>query len=173
MSVVYITEWKKDSAKKSNAVKQIIKDFTANKTNEESDKTTQEINKEVTKKIDCLDCANCCKTTVTTFNEEDISRASKFLGEKRKKFINKYLIYDFGEYTTITTPCPFLLDDNKCKIYNVRPYSCNSFPHTHKKNFIAMATVHQMNYSICPITYQVVKMFEEIILNQKTKKLFE
>jgi uncharacterized protein len=123
---------------------------------EEVDKISNQINDDFVQKIDCLKCGNCCKTTVTTFNESDVSRASKFLQISKKNFVNKYLIDDMGEYTTITTPCPFLQEDNKCKIYEVRPEACASFPHTQKKGFAARRAVHAANYTVCPITYHVV-----------------
>jgi Fe-S-cluster containining protein len=106
--------------------------------------------------IDCLSCANCCKTTVTVFSPEDIGRASKYLGMSRKVFIKKYLIEDMGEFTTINTPCPFLLPDNKCRIYEARPYACQSFPHTGRPHFLKRLNAHKNNLKVCPITFHVV-----------------
>jgi len=34
---------------------------------------------------------------------------------------------DIG-FTTSSTPCPFLSDDNRCGIYDIRPLDCRSFP---------------------------------------------
>lgn len=107
--------------------------------------------------IDCLSCANCCKTTVTVFNNEDVGRASRALALSRKEFIKKYLIEDQGEYTTITTPCPFLLPDNKCGIYEARPHACRSFPHTGRPHFLNRLKAHQQNLRVCSITYHVLK----------------
>ena len=157
----FIETWKNDNEKKNNSSKENLLKFSKKYSKEEQDALTSKINLEVTSSINCLDCANCCKTTVTTFTHEDINKAAKFLGVSKKEFIKKYLINDMEEYTTITTPCPFLLEDNKCKIYEARPHSCSSFPHTHKKNFVVMGSVHKMNYSICPITYFMVKRIEE------------
>lgn len=106
--------------------------------------------------IDCLACANCCKTTVTVFNNEDVGRASRALALSRKEFIKKYLIEDQGEYTTISTPCPFLLPDNKCGIYEARPHACRSFPHTGRPHFLNRLKAHQQNLRVCPITYHVL-----------------
>ena len=36
----------------------------------------------VFQKIDCLDCANCCKTTSPIFRDFDIKRISKYLKMK-------------------------------------------------------------------------------------------
>lgn len=106
--------------------------------------------------IDCLACANCCKTTVTVFNDEDVGRASRALAISKKEFIKKYLIEDQGEYTTISTPCPFLLPDNKCGIYDARPHACRSFPHTGRPHFLKRLKAHQQNLKFCPITFHVL-----------------
>ena len=42
---------------------------------------------EVFEKIDCLDCANCCKTTSPIFTKKDIERISKSF---RIKNLSKY-----------------------------------------------------------------------------------
>src|SRR5690242_14522207 len=44
--------------------------------------------------INCLDCANCCKTTSPIFYQTDIERVSKHLGMKPGAFIEKYLRID-------------------------------------------------------------------------------
>ena len=44
-------------------------------------------------KIDCLDCAGCCKTISPTFEPEDIRRLSKHLGVKPKVFMDTVSIF--------------------------------------------------------------------------------
>lgn len=38
-----------------------------------------ELDAQVFEKMDCLDCANCCKTTSPIFQQSDIERVSKAL----------------------------------------------------------------------------------------------
>ncbi len=117
------------------------------------------------KSIDCLDCGNCCRTSVTDFTLQDINRASKYLGVSKKSFIKNYLIEDLdGKYITISSPCPFLnLENNKCNIYDARPFVCDSYPHTDRTNFNNRYKAHKRNLDMCPITYFVVeRMWEEI-----------
>ncbi len=123
------------------------------------DQIAQECDQNIRHQIDCLKCGNCCRTSVTDFNSSDIKRASKFLGISRKQFIKKYLIEDFGgEFVTISAPCPFLnLDDNTCSIYEVRPFVCQSFPHTQRDSFLQRIHAHKANVNMCPITYHVVE----------------
>lgn len=109
-------------------------------------------------KIDCLACAKCCLTTVTTFTESDIQRASKGLSISTKNFKKLYLFMDLdGNYTTQNVPCPFLnLADHKCKIYENRPHACRSFPHTQKDHFLTRKRVHLENAKFCGITTYVL-----------------
>ncbi|HPN68138.1 MAG TPA: YkgJ family cysteine cluster protein [Saprospiraceae bacterium] len=109
-------------------------------------------------KIDCLECAKCCLTTVTTFTESDIQSAAKSLAMSSKNFKKQYLFMDLdGNYTTQNVPCPFLdLDDHKCKIYDNRPHACRSFPHTHKDHFLTRKRVHIENAKFCGITTYVL-----------------
>ena len=32
-------------------------------------------------------------------------------------------------------PCPFLAEDGRCTVYEVRPRDCAEYPHTQKKGF--------------------------------------
>jgi uncharacterized protein len=156
-----IQDWKNDKNKSSSTAKNIL-NSDAIKQIPNLDQVIDPLNEEIVSAIDCLGCGNCCKTTVTTFTSEDISKAANFLSISKKKFERQYLILDMGEYTTITTPCPFLQPDNKCKIYEVRPHACSSFPHTQRKNFISRRKSHENNFVICPITYHLIKKLETI-----------
>ena len=42
-------------------------------------------------KIDCLDCARCCKNYSPRFKMPDIKRISKYMGMKETAFIDQYL----------------------------------------------------------------------------------
>ena len=54
----------------------------------------QELHDEEFERTDCLDCANCCKTTGPLFTNKDIERISKFLKMKPQQFIDEYLRID-------------------------------------------------------------------------------
>lgn len=127
------------------------------------DQKAMQYTREAYQHIDCLSCTQCCKTTVTTFDEDDISRTAKWLTISKKEFIKKYLIRDLDDtYTTITVPCPFLnLSDNKCNIYEVRPKSCASFPHTDRPHFLRRKKAHLENSRFCLITQYVLDQFIE------------
>ena len=138
--------------------------FNQQSPSEDLDLKAKFLSQEAYKKIDCLSCGQCCRTTVTTFDEEDISKTSKWMNISKKEFIKKYLIVDMdNSFTTIAVPCPFLnLEDNKCSIYEVRPKSCASFPHTDRPFFLRRKNAHLANSKFCPITQYVLDRMTEL-----------
>ena len=95
------------------------------KKNKEVDNAFEEFHEATFESIDCLKCANCCKTTSPIFRDIDIKRISKKLKLKEKDFINSNLNMDGeGDYVLKSSPCLFLDEDNKCSIYEDRPLSC-------------------------------------------------
>ena len=74
--------------------------------------------------IDCLNCANCCKTTSPIFRAPDIKRLAKFQKRSEQAFTDEYLHKDGdGDMVLNSAPCPFLNeDDNTCFVYEHRPW---------------------------------------------------
>lgn len=112
-------------------------------------------------KIDCLKCANCCKTTSPIFRDIDIKRISKALRIKESDFIKNYLRMDEdSDYVLKQSPCTFLNDDNTCGIYEIRPLACREYPHTDRKNMVQILELTEKNTLICPA---VASIFNEIV----------
>lgn len=134
---------------------------------------TTELNNKAFKRIDCLDCANCCKTMSPTYTKADVKRISKHLGMSFQQYYDKYLELDkTGDYMNKSVPCQFLRKDNKCSIYSVRPRDCSGFPHTQLKNFkLYIPETHKQNIEYCPITLNIVENMYNIIVNEGKKKL--
>ena len=109
------------------------------------------------KKMDCLSCANCCKTTSPIFRDADIRRISKHLRIKEGKFISDYLRMDEEQdYVLKSSPCSFLENDNSCSIYDVRPLACREYPHTDRKNMFQVLEITAENSLICPAVARIV-----------------
>ena len=109
------------------------------------------------KKMDCLSCANCCKTTSPIFRDADIRRISKHLRIKEGKFISDYLKMDEDQdYVLKSSPCSFLDNDNSCSIYDVRPLACREYPHTDRKNMFQVLEITAENSLICPVVARIV-----------------
>ena len=109
------------------------------------------------KKMDCLSCENCCKTTSPIFRDADIRRISKHLRIKEGKFISDYLRMDEEQdYVLKSSPCSFLDNDNSCSIYDVRPLACRDYPHTDRKNMFQVLEITAENSLICPAVARIV-----------------
>jgi len=117
-----------------------------------------EIHEEEFEHTNCLDCANCCKTTSPIFTEKDISRISKYLKMKEGQFVNQYLQRDEDDFMVLkSAPCMFLDQDNSCVIYDVRPKACSEYPHTNRKKFIQLTDLTLKNTEICPAVFNMVE----------------
>lgn len=117
---------------------------------------------EVFREIDCLACANCCKTTGPLFIEKDIERIAKQLRLRPAEFEARYLRTDEdGDKVLQTLPCPFLAEDNYCMIYEVRPRACREYPHTDRKKIYQINHLTVKNMDICPAAERFVEKLEE------------
>ena len=126
------------------------------------DEITQEIHKEVFAQTNCLDCANCCKTTGPLFERKDITRIAKYLRLKPAQFEAQYLRVDEdNDWVLQQVPCAFLGNDNACSIYDVRPKACREFPHTDRPKIYQIASHTQKNVAICPAAYTIVEKMKE------------
>ncbi len=108
-------------------------------------------------KIDCLKCANCCKTTSPIFRDIDIQRISKKLRVTPESFEKEYLRKDEdGDWVLLTAPCTFLNEDNTCFIYDIRPMACREYPHTDRKRMIQLMELTMKNADICPAVSRII-----------------
>ncbi len=119
-------------------------------------------------KVDCLDCGNCCSTTSPIFTDQDIKRLSKLFKMKPAKFISEYLRLDpEGDHVLKSSPCPFLMDDNKCFVYDVRPQACSEYPHTNRKNMYQILDLTQKNTLVCPAVAHIVGHLRDVAPKKK------
>jgi len=122
------------------------------------DKVVREAHEEVFDVIDCLECGNCCKSLGPRITDVDIARLAKHLRMKPGKLIEQYFkIDEDGDYVFQSMPCPFLMPDNYCMVYESRPIACREYPHTDRKRFYQLLDITQKNVAICPAVYEVVE----------------
>jgi len=121
------------------------------------DTVVHQLHNEVSERIDCLSCANCCKTLGPAIYDKDIERIAKALRIKPSEVVSAYLrIDEDGDYVFKSMPCPFLMHDNYCSIYESRPKACREYPHTDRRNFEQIYKLTVKNTSTCPIAYEVL-----------------
>lgn len=121
-----------------------------------------QLHEEAFEKIDCLQCANCCKNYSPRFKNPDIKRIAKVLRMKEGEFVSKYLVLDKDDdYVLRQTPCPFLAEDNTCNIYEDRPSDCARYPYTDEDVIIKRVPLTLKNSTVCPITHHVLERLKE------------
>lgn len=107
---------------------------------------------------DCLQCANCCRTLGPAIYDKDIERIAKALRIKPSEVVSQYLQIDEDkDYVFKSMPCPFLMPDNYCSIYEHRPKACREYPHTDRKKFVQIYNLTVKNSYTCPVAYKVLE----------------
>ncbi|GAA4735302.1 YkgJ family cysteine cluster protein [Flavisolibacter ginsenosidimutans] len=148
--------------KRSKDKQKLFKNFLAKANKNKVLKALPQLHEEAFEKIDCLQCAACCKNYSPRFKTPDVKRISKHLGMKESLFIETYLRVDEeGDFVVKASPCPFLGDDNACSIYDVRPSDCHRFPYTDEDVIIKRQSLTLKNSSFCPITFYVLEKLEQ------------
>lgn len=122
----------------------------------ELDATFLELHEKAFEHIDCLECANCCRSLGPRLTDVDITRLAAHLKLKTPDFISQYLKIDEDkDYVFKTMPCPFLMDDNYCMVYKSRPKACREYPHTNQKNIKSILSVCVKNIETCPVVREI------------------
>jgi Fe-S-cluster containining protein len=146
--------WQKKSAGNQKKYKQFLQRADKNKVLEQ----LPALHEEAFSKINCLECAACCKNYSPRFKTPDLKRIAKHLKMKEGDFIEKYLLLDGeGDYVVTTKPCPFLAPDNRCSIYEVRPSDCARFPYTNEDVILKRQSLTLKNSTFCPIVHFVLE----------------
>ena len=104
------------------------------------DKIVQQVHNEVFQEIDCVQCANCCKTLGPDFTEQDITRIAKHFRMKLPAFEEMYLQVDE--------------DGDK---------ACAAFPHTDRKKIYQINHLTIKNTLFCPAAYLFVEKLKDRI----------
>ncbi len=146
--------WQKKSAENAKKYAQYL-----NRTNKNIVlKQLPKAHDEAFEKINCLDCAACCKNYSPRFKGPDVRRISKHLGMKETEFKQVYLRVDEEEdFVTKSHPCPFLGTDNACTIYDVRPSDCERFPYTNEDVLFKKPKLTLKNATFCPAVFDVLE----------------
>ena len=155
----------KQRAKEKNKENKKFLDRLKKKPPKHLDLQMQELHDKTFEEVDCLECANCCKTTSPIVTDRDTERIAKHLKMKAQVFESKYLRVDEdGDRVFKSAPCEFLAGDNYCLIYDVRPKACSEYPHTNRKKFHLLNKITLENTAICPATYQIVEKLKSKLI---------
>lgn len=151
--------WQKQAEEKQKQYKRLLEKGNKNKIL----KALPDLHDEAFEKIDCLQCANCCKNHSPRFKNPDIRRIAKVLRIKEGELVDRYLKLDNeGDYVLKQTPCVFLAEDNTCNIYEDRPSDCRRYPYTDEDVLIKRVPLTLKNSTVCPITFHVLERLMEL-----------
>lgn len=151
--------WQQQAADNRKAYKRMLEKGNKNRIL----KALPDLHEEAFEKIDCLQCANCCKNYSPRFKNPDIKRIAKLLKMKEGDFTDTYLRLDEdNDYVLKQKPCPFLAEDNTCNIYEDRPSDCRRYPYTDEDVLIKRVPLTLTNSTVCPITFHVLERLREM-----------
>ena len=144
---------KKAFLENANFFKQLKKRVPSN-----LDEVVFELHRDAFNKIDCLLCANCCRSLGPRITDRDIEKLSRNLKIRPSDFTEKYLrIDEDGDFVFKSMPCPFLGSDNYCSVYNERPKACREYPHTDDRKFYQKIDITLKNTLTCPAVSEIVE----------------
>ena len=128
----------------------------------ELDRVVHELHELWMDRADCLQCAHCCQTISPAVHDSDIRRISRHLRIKPSEMTVHYFRMDEeGDYVFTRRPCPFLQDDNRCSIYEVRPRACREYPHTDRAKIHQLLELSLRNTMVCPVVYSIFRDLRE------------
>ena len=126
------------------------------------DQNFHQAHQEVFTEFNCLECANCCKTTSPRLYPIDIERMAHALQMRPSELMDKYIVMDEDQdYVFHSSPCPFLEQDNTCRIYEFRPKACREYPHTDRKNMIQILDLTYKNIAVCPAVFIMIERIKD------------
>ena len=131
-----------------------------------SDRILRRIGEGIQERIDCTQCANCCKVATTKVTERDAERLSRFLRIQPARFLADYTMQGGEEGAILRRAeergCVFL-DGTTCTVYEARPESCRKFPHVVRGAGSISSRMWQFvdRACYCPIVYNSLEAFKE------------
>ncbi len=128
---------------------------------EEIDAIVHRLDAYVASKIDCRQCANCCRELAAAVGRDDIERLARAEGITPEQFERRHLekTEEPDRFLFKRKPCPFL-EGKLCRHYHVRPESCAEFPFLHGPDFTTRSKMVLWNLPHCPIVYNVYELLK-------------
>lgn len=126
------------------------------------DRHFHELHNEVFEEINCLDCAGCCSSISPIVTDNDISRVARHLRIKPSTLLEQHLYLDSdNDYVFRQAPCPFLMNDKCCSVYEARPRACREYPHTDRVNMQQILPLTYKNTQVCPAVALIVERLQQ------------
>ena len=121
---------------------------------------------EIERKIDCKQCANCCRRMIVEVTPAEIEKIAAYFGVPVQDVMQRFFEPEPGDsgHKIIRSEhgaCTFL-DGNLCSIYDARPTACREFPHVAVGAHTLGARMESVcrHSSICPILYNAIEEYK-------------
>lgn len=120
---------------------------------------------EIEGQIDCTVCANCCRVATAQLLERDVEKLARYFRIPVAQFKAEYTMEDPVDDLVLKRDdqkgCVFL-DGNTCTVYEVRPASCENFPHMVRGQGSIPSRMWQFidRATYCPIVYNSLEAFK-------------
>lgn len=124
------------------------------------------IAEEVQAQIDCLACANCCRVATAKLLDRDVERLARHFRLSPEKFKREFTEISEEEGLILRRDpergCVFL-SGNECTVYDVRPASCEDFPHMVRGAGSIPSRMWQFidRACYCPIVYNTLEAWKK------------
>ncbi len=154
-----IDQWRQNAERHDEANYAFLRSMKFCDDDFEPDELAGELQKQAFEIVDCTRCANCCKTMAIKFSHTDVQRIAGHLDMAVDPFVEKYLEPDDEDepYRAGSRPCPFLGEDDRCSIYDVRPTVCRQYPHTDKEGFASRTMGVASHALVCPAVFWIIE----------------
>lgn len=156
-----LEQLKEHAQRVEKGTKHFFKNIKKNR-HRELDDMMQLLHEEVFEEIDCLACANCCKSLGPRITDRDIEKLASALRLKPQEVIATYLkIDEDNDYVFKSIPCPFLDEENYCSVYQDRPKACREYPHTDRKRAFQIHRLSICNARTCPAVFDILERLKK------------
>jgi len=137
------------------------------KSHSHSDRTLRHLAEEIEQRIDCTQCASCCRSATVTIGERDVDRLARYLRMTPAKLVADYTTVSEEEGRILRrseTGCTFL-EGNLCAVYDARPDTCRRFPHLVRGSGSLASRMWQFidRACYCPIVYNSLEAFKDAL----------
>lgn len=132
------------------------------------DKQLEPIVQEVSARINCRECANCCTKLEPGITEEEMKTLASLKTLPTDDFQNIYIGKEEGTEILFlkNTPCIFLTG-KECSIYVCKPASCTAYPGLDRKEIKYRLRRVFSHLTLCPIIYHTFSTLHQRYYDRK------
>lgn len=122
-------------------------------------RTAAELGREAAAKIDCRQCAACCRTSTVPLGEEDEERLARRLSLPVLQMREQAGVITNEDGFSLDAPCR-LLSGRECSVYDDRPAACRGYPYIDGPVRSRMLGIID-RAAVCPIVFEQVEQLKD------------